>query len=143
MLEIYKIFPILNQMVLIKYHLPIIIYAVLIFIGSSISTLPSEIPDFDFMDKFIHFMEYFIFGILLWRSAYKWNKIAKSLMFITIVFSIGAFYALSDEFHQLYVPGRDGNLYDWLADIFGLAVGLATAYIFIKERNSLKIDVNE
>lgn len=130
-------------MVLLKYHFPIIIYAGLIFVGSSISTIPEELPDFDYMDKLIHVGEYYIFGILLCRSAFKWNFDYKSMTFIAIIFSIGAFYALSDEIHQLYVPGRDGNIYDWFADILGLAVGLATVYIFTKERNSLEIDTNE
>jgi len=112
----------------------VIVYAGLIFLASSISTIPSELPEFSFRDKIIHITEFMIFGSLIWRSAKRWNLEIKSNRFKTLVFVIGAIYAASDEIHQLYVPGRNGNFYDWLADIIGLAIGLITAYIFYNKR---------
>ena len=121
-------------MIFIRYHLPVIVYAGLIFLASSISTIPSELPEFSFRDKIIHITEFMILGSLMWRSAKRWNLEIKSNRFKTLVFVIGAIYAASDEIHQLYVPGRNGSFYDWLADIIGLAIGLATTYIFYNKR---------
>ena len=35
-----------------------------------------------------------------------------------------ALYAASDEVHQLFVPGRDGKVTDWLFDCLGALIGL-------------------
>ena len=121
-------------MIFIRYHLPVIVYAGLIFIASSISTIPPNLPEFSFRDKIIHITEFMILGSLIWRSAVKWNLKFRSAGLIILVFIIGAVYAASDEVHQLYVPGRNGCFYDWLADIIGLAIGLITAYIFYNKR---------
>ena len=115
----------------LRYHLPVILYAGLIFLVSSISTLPSKVPFFTFRDKIVHFLEYLVFGCLLWHSAMRWRIVTNLMKLISLALVIGIVYAASDEVHQYYVPGRDGNVYDWIADVIGLAVGLATAYIFI------------
>ena len=51
-----------------------------------------------------------------------------------LAWGLGIGYAASDEIHQLFVPGRQADVSDWLADIIGLAAGLGAAYIF--SRNS-------
>ena len=121
-------------MMFLQYHFPVIVYAGLIFLASSISAIPSELPEFSFRDKLIHIAEFMILGSLIWRSALRWNLEIRSTRLRILVFVICAIYAASDEIHQLFVPGRDGNFYDWLADIIGLAIGLTTAYIFCNKR---------
>jgi VanZ family protein len=113
-----------------RYHLPVIMYAGLIFLISSISSLPTKMPFFTLKDKLIHFLEYAVFGFLLWRSAIRWKIDTGLARLILLTLILGMAYAGSDEIHQYYVPGRDGNIYDWIADVIGLAVGLVTAYIF-------------
>lgn len=126
-------------MIFLRYHLPVILYAGLIFLVSSISTLPSKVPFFTFRDKVVHFLEYLVFGYLLWHSATRW-KIAGLMKLILLTLFLGMIYAGSDEIHQYYVPGRDGNVYDWIADVIGLAVGLVTAYIFMSRRMTFGSD---
>ena len=125
-------------MQLMKYHLPVIVCAGLIFYASSISVIPYEIPDFSLRDKLIHFIEFAVFGILLWHSARRWKISFKGIKLLILALLLGIAYAASDEIHQYYVPGRDGNIVDWYADAIGLAVGMTTAYIFGIGREKLK-----
>lgn len=57
---------------------------------------------------------------------------------ITIPFLFGAVYAISDEVHQLFVPGRAGLFTDILIDTLGVAAGVAVSIgifaIFEKKR---------
>jgi VanZ family protein len=52
-----------------------------------------------------------------WRSA-----------FISILGS--AVYAASDEFHQLFVPGRHGSVSDWCVDMMGAVLGVSVVYLW-------------
>jgi VanZ family protein len=131
------------KMTFIRYHLPIILYAALIFMLSSISKIPEEIPAFDFSDKLIHFFEFALFGWLLRRSALKWKTKTESFKFWFILLIIGAVYAASDELHQLLVPGRFGSIFDWLADIIGLAAGLSTAYIYDRKKAEITANMGD
>jgi len=66
-----------------------------------------------------------------------WDKLAHAAAFGTLAWllhtaglpltaSLGltALYALSDELHQLYVPGRQADVLDWLADVAGAMIAL-------------------
>lgn len=72
--------------------------------------------------KLAHFTEYTCMGILVYVLCVQWMKRGKGLCLLTIVWV--AVSAAADEFHQLFVPGRDGNLADICLDTFGGAVGL-------------------
>lgn len=41
------------------------------------------------------------------------------------------FYACTDEFHQLFVAGRDGNLIDVAIDSTGALAGIGIAFLFL------------
>jgi VanZ family protein len=44
-------------------------------------------------------------------------------------------YGAIDEFHQSFVPGRDCNVWDWLADTLGAFLGaLAVMLLMIKTK---------
>ena len=48
---------------------------------------------------------------------------------------IGAsLYGVSDEFHQLFVPGRMCDPMDWLVDTAGAALGSGLAYLQLRRR---------
>ncbi|WP_027626165.1 VanZ family protein [Clostridium lundense] len=66
--------------------------------------------------KVAHFTEYFILSLLLinaLKENYNLNKTLKFAILITFL------YACSDEFHQLFVPGRSGRFKDVLIDTSG------------------------
>ena len=100
---------------------PAIAYASLIFYLSSLSRFPEELPSFFGFDKIIHFIEYFVLGILLYRWFSNVEMLpGKRRVLITTLF-VGIMYAFTDEWHQSFVPGRDSSLFDVLFDSIGVA----------------------
>jgi len=117
------------------YQLPFILYAGLIVLLSSMSKPPMPkfgIPNFD---KYIHVVEYGVFCALAIRAIARIPlKIHRALIYLAaLVVSCG--FALSDEWHQSFVPGRHFDLYDLLADAIGIVLAII---LFILIRNRQK-----
>lgn len=110
--------------------LPVFLWVALIFYLSSMSDLRSDFPDdLDFvLRKIAHVLEYAVLAALLARA---WPQ--RKYLFWE-AFAVAVFYAASDEFHQLFVIGRDGSLRDVLIDSIGAFLGLR-AYIFFTHRD--------
>lgn len=71
-----------------------------------------------------HFGIYHILGVLLLPAVWlRWRKDA-----ILTTLAIGILYAVSDELHQLFVPGRGAQLTDVLVDATGALTGALLAY---------------
>ena len=51
-----------------------------------------------------------------------------------IAFLIGTVYAASDELHQLFVPGRSGELTDTMLDGLGVLLGVLLLSILLNRR---------
>ncbi|MDZ7294041.1 MAG: VanZ family protein [candidate division KSB1 bacterium] len=99
-------------------------WALLIFVLSSIPKLPTIPAGFRAIDKVAHFVEYFIFGILL-AGAFAHSsehRMARRTMFSAGF--LGLTYAILDEIHQKFVPGRFAAAEDVVADALGLGVSL-------------------
>ena len=62
--------------------------------------------------KLAHYTEYLILGILVMNLN---NNKSKSI-YLSIIICL--LYAISDEFHQSFVPGRSCQLYDVAIDFF-------------------------
>ncbi len=80
--------------------------------------------------KSAHFAEYGMLGLLVWRWLYYEPLAAacRSRIYATALL-ICALYAASDEFHQLFVPGRQAAVHDVLLDTSGAAFGLLLLWI--------------
>src|SRR3990167_1009268 len=95
----------------IKNWLPVILWAGMIFFLSSIPDLRSGLPNiFDLiLRKIAHSGEFGVLAILIMRaiSSLKQQHNRKlSFNVILIVIIIVILYAISDELHQGFVPGR-------------------------------------
>lgn len=110
----------------IRYWLPVIIWAALIFIVSSI-TFQVETETGLPLDKVAHFFEYFILSFLLIRALRKTSSNSNPLRLACISFIISWAYGISDEYHQLLVPGREFELLDIMSDGLG-ALGGTSIY---------------
>lgn len=115
---------------------PAAAYAALIFFLSSQSKFSEELPSFFGLDKIIHCVEYFIFGALLYRWMASSKPLSTRRAALTATILAGVLYALTDEWHQSFVPGRDASLWDWLFDSFGVfAASFAYPYVWRGVRN--------
>ena len=95
----------------LKLWLPVLIWAGVIFWFSGLAiNKPAPFSWVDFIiKKTAHVIEYAIFYWLVWRT----NKSFKLSLLVVILF------ALSDEWHQTFVPNREGTLRDVGFDTIG------------------------
>ena len=124
----------------------LILVCVAIFLFSNqVGEESSKISDDLIIRKLGHFSEYMILGFF--SFSYLSNLFVKSSEFkdykktaiTSLVFSV--VYASSDEFHQTFVAGRDGNIIDVLIDSSGALIGIIISSI-IYFLNSEKIVKN-
>ena len=111
---------------LVRDTLPAILWAWIIFVESSVpgSKVPSTPLGFD---KLVHFFIFFVFCWLTFRATGALSPKFVPWMRVYLALVITVLYGFTDEFHQLYVPGRTADMYDMAADSLGgiFFVGLA------------------
>lgn len=102
--------------------LPPLVYMAVIF---GLSSQPNPVPEVTsrVWDKLLHGVEYAGLALLFCRAltgeGMAWTVAALAAVLLTSA------YSASDEYHQLFVPLRDGNVGDWIADTIGAALGAA------------------
>jgi VanZ family protein len=69
----------------------------------------------DIIRKCGHVVEYFIFGVLLFRAIRAPGR-GWDLRWAFLAILIAALYASSDEIHQIFVPSRGASIWDALLD---------------------------
>lgn len=82
--------------------------------------------------KTAHFTEYFVLSILI-INVIKQDFKFKDAVILAIKFTF--LYACTDEFHQLFIPGRDGRIIDVFIDTSGGVFGAVVMWIFKSLRN--------
>jgi VanZ family protein len=95
--------------------LPVVAWAALIFALSSIPSLSTHLGTWDtILRKGAHMTEYAILAVLLFRA------LGSELAALAVAVA----YAMTDELHQTFVPGRHGSPVDVAVDGVGAALGL-------------------
>lgn len=131
---------------------PLILWAVLIFVFSS--DLFSDAHTSGFISPWLHWQfpnwssseiarahllirklghvsEYFIFGLLLVRALDGETRRKPDYRHLLTGIGLTALYAMSDEFHQVFVPSRSPSAYDVLIDLCGGLAGALSYYYLI------------
>jgi VanZ family protein len=115
-----------------KRHLLIgilIIYIALIFIGAII-TVPGNIEIVNGNDKVIHFFEFFVLAIILFKTLQLYKF--KHMYILGII--LGIAFMIASELVQGFVPSRSISIYDFIADTSGFILGLGVfRWIFYKQ----------
>ncbi len=95
--------------------LPVVLWAAVIFSFSSIPDLGTGLGGWDLLlRKLAHMTEYAVLGFLLLRA------LGRELPAVVA----GVAYAVTDEIHQTFVPGRHGVWYDVVVDGVGILIGV-------------------
>ena len=98
------------------------------FIESNLSININEDLFHMIVRKGAHFTEYFILAVFVMFGLTK-NNVSKPF-FKSVL--ICAFYAMTDEFHQLFVDGRSGRVFDVFVDTLGASLGSFIYWIIRK-----------
>mgnify|MGYP003298480280 CR=1 FL=1 len=69
-----------------------------------------------------HIISYFILGVLMVSLLKEFRLVDKRTFIFAVIMCI--LYAISDEVHQYYVPGRSGDVVDVLIDTVGSILGV-------------------
>jgi VanZ family protein len=144
----------MNIRLFMKYWLPVLLWMVFIFIGSTDLMSAEHTSRFigpflrwfapDITDatvtsiqlvvrKCAHLTEYAILSALLLRALRQHLLAAHSVAFV-----LAALYAVLDEFHQSFVPSRTGSPWDVVTDSIGAILGLVIYVRMTRRTNNLK-----
>jgi VanZ family protein len=138
----------------LKYWLPLLIWACVIFLGSTdvlsaehtsrfiapflLWLKPGMSPDRIFfilvvMRKTAHVGEYAILALLVWRALRNSpTLLTKTSMLLGAALFACAIFAASDEFHQSFVKSRTPSVRDVMLDVAGAVFGLLIGAIFVR-----------
>lgn len=110
---------------------PVVFFSALVFAVSNMSHPVNNDP-FKYFDKVAHISEYGLFSLLLFRALKGTLHRAGllKLAILTIALTLG--YGISDEIHQYFIPARQSDIWDVIAD--GSGALLAMTAVFIKRR---------
>jgi VanZ family protein len=109
---------------------PAALYAAVIFYTSAQSdaALP---PVLDVLaEQAIHPLEYTVLGILIVRALAGGLPARVSLSTALLGVALTTAYGLTDEFHQMFVPGRFADWNDVVADAIGGVTGAAVCWLW-------------
>ena len=76
----------------------------------------------ELLGQLMHFVEYTILAFLVYRALHHTLPASQKINLLTIIFTL--VFALSDEIHQLYVPGRAFQIIDLIIDFLGILFGV-------------------
>lgn len=114
----------------ILFWAPAVLYMALIFFLSSAPPPQAArtVPVY-FDIKIIHIVEYGVLNLLVYWALAKTSCIAYGWR---AAFSVGitVLYGLTDELHQVFVPGRSGQLVDVAANFLGCTIAQASVFMF-------------
>lgn len=123
----------LNGMVcFLFYWMPVLVWEMMIHTlsavpGRSWPAMPSESAHF-WAHRAAHFAEYFLLGLLLMRA--WWRQFGPQSIRTVLLLSLVIFLSgVLDEWHQTFVPGREGKFLD---AFFDLVCGTWGLYLFYK-----------
>lgn len=111
---------------------PVVLWMGVIFFLSGQSRLPKfplAVPD-TFGEVAGHLLEYAVLAVLVHRALRLAGRVRHPAVW---AFVISVLYGITDEFHQTFVPGRDGNPVDVVVD--GVGAGIALTVVSLWRRN--------
>lgn len=112
----------------IKYWLPALLWASIIFALSSIPNLESGLGQDFILRKIAHILEYAILTFLLFKAFLSTGNQPRTNKILALAMIVAFLYALSDEYHQTFIFGRQGKLGDVGIDTIGILIMALLCY---------------
>lgn len=107
---------------IIKLWLPVVFFMGWIFYTSSIPG--TDIPPlFPYQEVFYHILMFSILAYFFARASKITFHLAGPMKIILLTLIFGILYAISDEFHQSFVPNRTSSGFDVFMDGVGTFLG--------------------
>lgn len=103
-----------------------------IFYFSSQPTVPFPATVWG-LDKILHFGAYAGLAVVMFPAHRRWRE--QPARWAVSVALWAALYGISDEFHQMFVPGRTATVADFLADAAGASFGAWAMFRFAARRS--------
>lgn len=88
--------------------------------------------------KLAHFTEFFVLGALSFVFFATYKKPGLILK-AAVPFVFGVLYAVSDEFHQLWVSGRSGAFFDVCIDSAGVFLAVLIGFLIIYKKRGVRV----
>ena len=85
-----------------------------------------------FIRKCAHFLAYLVLGIIVLFAMRRIGLMGKQGIGFTLLLCIS--YAITDELHQAFVPGRTPKLLDVLIDSSGASLGIGIYLLYVENR---------
>lgn len=126
--------------IFLKSYWPVLSWAVIVFVLSAIpgNSFPKVKTFWEWMgpDKIVHLVFYGVFSMLLLRGIYKQYPPALSRFYPELVtFIIGTVFGILIEILQAYIfSGRDGNLFDAIANATGSLLGIVIFNLAMRKK---------
>ncbi len=120
----------------LSHWLPLIAYCLLIYIQSDHPS-PERLPTFVLSDKILHFAAFGLLGILFFRAYATLPLKDRRRMLILLSIGSATLYGISDEIHQHFVPFRQADILDAVANAIGSICGVSIFYYWkVKKRSA-------
>ena len=109
----------------------------LIYFFSAQPTLPSAPDAFAdlLLKKGAHMAVYAVLVLLWWGAVRTRRFYLAPVLPIAVAWLIAIVYAVTDEFHQTYVPGRNGTVVDVVVDGAGATLGALLLWGAVRRRD--------
>lgn len=113
-------------------YVPLVLYWIILFTATSLPA--ANVPSFAVSDKIKHLSAFFGLSVLLSLTLLYQDKVSLfKKYFLVVALIICSIYGLLDEIHQSFVPGRNSEFLDWVADSLGAAAGVLLVYYLLKK----------
>ena len=131
----------------------VLLWMSFIFILSSVGNYDPVAPvgpkTHDTISTVVHIFLYFILMALSLLAVISYPRRHEKFwhgnavdrwQYLFLAFSIAVFYGLTDEWHQIFVAGRESSPIDWLADILGTLMALFLIIWYVKNKSRKTIN---
>lgn len=79
--------------------------------------------------KAAHIFMFFVLGVLVFSTIWQYELKSRTTIFVSILWTF--LYACTDEIHQLFVPGRSGEVRDTIIDTTAASLGVLISYWWV------------